>query len=362
MKTYHYKKLESNISNKNTNIEFLKIVAAIMVIFSHSYPLTGNPNDPLQRIGYVSGGTLAVSFFFFLSGLYLTKSISRCENDFVFFVRRCNRIFPALAIIVFCSAFILGPLCTSYSTPLYLKKSEVYYYLFNIILIPIHNLPGVFINAPYKPTVNGALWTLPIEFGCYMLLILCNQIYRKHRRKRILMCLIIIIIGCCLLFDIVIDIYFPQFIFIKSAILPVLFFLEGAIFYLLQKKILLNYCVSFGFIIGLIFGSFFPSYEIVLLLLFPYILVTFVFGIKPIQLFEKIFGASKRGKFDISYEMYLLGFPIQQILICCYPKINEPLKLFVIASFIDIILAFVVHNFVEIVMSKATSIKKKKGW
>jgi peptidoglycan/LPS O-acetylase OafA/YrhL len=53
----------------------------------------------------------------------------------------------------------------------YIRSQETLAYLIgNGSLLSIHyNLPGVFASNPYPRAVNGSLWTLPFEIGCYIM-------------------------------------------------------------------------------------------------------------------------------------------------------------------------------------------------
>ena len=47
---------------------------------------------------------------------------------------------------------------------------QTYMYLLNGVLILVHELLGVFTHNPMgDAVVNAALWTLPVEFSCYVL-------------------------------------------------------------------------------------------------------------------------------------------------------------------------------------------------
>lgn len=70
--------------------------------------------------------------------------------------------------MTFLSFAVLGPVVTTLSTGDYFSSSDSWRYLMNAILRPVFALPGVFQDAPYVGSVNGSLWTLPVEFFCYL--------------------------------------------------------------------------------------------------------------------------------------------------------------------------------------------------
>lgn len=157
---------------KSNNLQLLKFLAAVFVVASHSFALAAgsSENEWFMKLtdGAISLGGAAVSVFFCTGGYFIAKSMNRVQNGVTYFKIRILRIFPCLMVVVFLSAFLLGPLVTEYSLSEYFKDTQVYHYLLNGVLLLQHNLPGVFRDNPYLPTVNGVLWTLPIEFLCYI--------------------------------------------------------------------------------------------------------------------------------------------------------------------------------------------------
>lgn len=65
---------------RNGNMDAIRLFAAILVVFSHCYPLLGRGQDPIVRMIGVSGGELAVSIFFVLSGYLITGSYLRSRS------------------------------------------------------------------------------------------------------------------------------------------------------------------------------------------------------------------------------------------------------------------------------------------
>jgi len=73
--------LEENSRGRDNNLNFLRFIAAIFVVFCHAYPLSLGKDfiDPLGRITnrQIHMGNLAVYIFFFFSGFFLNRSASK---------------------------------------------------------------------------------------------------------------------------------------------------------------------------------------------------------------------------------------------------------------------------------------------
>ena len=128
-------------------------------------PLFGESSVLLSDLlSHLPLGTIAVSTFFFFAGLYIAKSCESHPTPSSFFRTRCKRLIPELALVTAACVFIVGPIFSIYKLSDYFSRPATYAYLLNAFLIPVHNLPGVFLNNPYGSTVNGSLWTMPVEF------------------------------------------------------------------------------------------------------------------------------------------------------------------------------------------------------
>jgi peptidoglycan/LPS O-acetylase OafA/YrhL len=155
------------------NFNWMRLVAAWLVLLSHSYHLNGvGAQEPLLRLtgGKMTLGTLAVGVFFAISGYLITASGFARPSLPAFLAARVRRIFPALLLVVLLSALVLGPVMTTLAPAAYFTDPAVLGYIVrNVGLLHLQfNLPGVFGANPYGPAVNGSLWTLPIEFSLYL--------------------------------------------------------------------------------------------------------------------------------------------------------------------------------------------------
>ena len=98
---------DRDLSPRANNFDFLRLVLALTVIFSHSYIVAGKTNkEPLFRLtgGQVGAGGLAVTGFFILSGFLITKSWLHAAGLWDYLRHRVLRIYPGYLAAVGLSA------------------------------------------------------------------------------------------------------------------------------------------------------------------------------------------------------------------------------------------------------------------
>ena len=152
---------------KENNFGALRLIAAGMVIFGHSFVIAGQP--PPEWFG-VPVHVLAVRVFFTISGYLIASSWLSDPSAARFAARRALRIMPGLAAAVLGTVLLVGPAFSALPVAGYLTDAETGRYLWNILLAPYYLLPGVFQDGRAFTAVNGSLWSLPIEAAMYALL------------------------------------------------------------------------------------------------------------------------------------------------------------------------------------------------
>lgn len=159
-------------THDENNFDFIRIAAAYLVLVSHSWAIFGRPNEFLAVLtNYETGGGLAVVVFFFISGYLVYGALERRSNLYSFVISRGLRILPGLFVAVVFCVLVVGPLFTTLSPKGYFSSWGTWRYLGNALVFPIQfPLPGVFAASPVGASVNGSLWTLPIEVASYGLL------------------------------------------------------------------------------------------------------------------------------------------------------------------------------------------------
>ncbi|MBE5940067.1 MAG: acyltransferase [Lachnospiraceae bacterium] len=341
-------KLDEVCKDRNNNLDIIRFIAAIMVIVAHSFPLCYGYIDPLGKWtnGGLSIGGLAVGIFFVSGGFLISKSMERTQKAKIFFMARIKRILPELIIVVFICAFVLGPLVTDFSLKEYFTDIKTYKYLFNAILIPIYELPGVFENNVYSGIVNGSLWTLPVEFMCY---IACYIFYRLHflERKWYLR----ITIPAAVIFVICVMILFGNNGNIINIIRPVILFYIGMGLYVFRDKILFSN-IKLCLYIGLFCIMVFFRFDIIAMLLcFPYIIFHLAYGTKI-----KFSNFTKYGEF--SYGIYLWGMPVGQIICLIFNNIDWYANA-ILTAFVALLLAIIQGYVIKYGMNRNR--RKKHG-
>ena len=173
--------LESILPRDKNNFDLIRMFAAISVILGHSFALypTGGWRDPLGQVfDFTYSGSVAVDIFFFLSGILVASSFCQSHGLLRFVVMRASRILPGLAVCLLVTVLVVGVVVTTKTVADYLGSHETRWYVLKNIQLQkmINRLPGVFESNHYKLSVNGSLWTLPIEVRCYAMVFLFGVI------------------------------------------------------------------------------------------------------------------------------------------------------------------------------------------
>lgn len=298
--------LLSNVLRKeNNNLDIFRVVAAIMVIYGHAYallPIEGQRDIVGKLLVFDYSGSLAVKIFFFLSGLVVTNSLLEKKNVRQFLVSRFFRIWPALAVVLAVWAFILGPIVSNSSLREYFSNSAVYEYFLRGLLMDIrYDLPGVFQGNTFK-SVNGSLWSIPFEVYAYIVLIamFLFGVFRSRHLSVVLFLVILIdpVIGNKLLFT-----WLPQN---PEVTLLAPCFAMGALSALFKEKVEIHLSGLVGvWVLYYLFQL--SSYNFYFFYLAVFYSVVFLSSRKFLVRFKPAI--------DVSYGLYLWGWPVQQVMI-----------------------------------------------
>ncbi|SDL23979.1 acyltransferase family protein [Siphonobacter aquaeclarae] len=334
-----------NLSDeRHNNLDFIRFLAALSVVVSHSYDLSGRVlEEPLRILANYSFSFFGVRTFFVISGYLICSSLVSNPDAVRFFKRRVRRIFPGLVVVVVLCAFVLGPLVTILPAREYFLLPETYNYLINILLYRSQfSLPGVF-STNDTDIVNGSLWTLVYEFSCYIGLFLMHRAGVLRMRSLVLAFFLLGIVADALISGTTYaNNFYPSVNMVAgSAIEFTTFFTGGIVLYLYREEARRRRKVlALASLAGLVLLAMLPapwSRALAFLTLPPGI---YYLAFQPGKL--NTFGA--RG--DFSYGIYIYSFPVQQTLLYYFPGIHVGL-LIILSVVCTMPLAWFSWNFVE---------------
>jgi peptidoglycan/LPS O-acetylase OafA/YrhL len=333
------------IDARRDNILELRLVAALLVIFGHSFVLLpGIPTpffDPLQwLLPHTQSHLAGVMMFFVISGFLITMSFDRRPHVLRFIAARLLRIWPALAVCVVVTAYVLGPIVTTATLHDYFHVSGPFGtpWLFtrtNASLLGVFPfLPGVFPDNPVAHFVNASLWTIPVEASMYFC-VLIGGVVGAYRFPRLTTLAIAAIFGWLVVWPMATDtVHAVGTSFFALQLMG--FFGAGAIAYLWRRRVRISSGIMLAiFALALVMRmsshAWWP-----LALAIGYFVLWFAY----VPRVPKI-----PHDWDLSYGTYLYAFPVQQALIML--GVRNPLVLFATAVPIVLVLASASWHWIE---------------
>lgn len=332
------------MNGHKNNFDLLRLFASFLVVYGHAYPLTGNPSpsfagNSVQAIG--------IKIFFVISGYLVMSSWQRDPSAYRFFLRRGLRIVPALVLLILLSVVLVGPALSQLSVRQYFSNDRAWSYFSNIALYIQYDLPGVFVGNPYPVAVNGSLWSLPIEVLMYLVGPLAWSLgFLFFRRGVVGVTLAALGLMIASLYFLRIQAVPPATVIYGSSVASFLdvapYFLFGGVIALARLERWLNIQLAL-FAWGAMSLIQLPAYlsEVALWFVLAYVVLTF-------GLAQSRAGDWLTRKGDISYGVYLYGFPIQQGISMMLPvEFRGPWMNFLMALPVVILLATLSWRLVE---------------
>jgi peptidoglycan/LPS O-acetylase OafA/YrhL len=169
-------------AKRNTRFDLFRIAFASLVLLSHAPEITdGNTSHELfSRLtrSDVTFGAVAVDGFFLLSGFLIVQSWESDPELWNYLRKRLLRIVPGYLVAVLLSVAVVGWLAPG--VPHFFHAFQ-WKDLKSIALLSSPATPPVFPGQSY-PLVNGAMWTIGYEFRCYLLVALMGLCGLLRRR------------------------------------------------------------------------------------------------------------------------------------------------------------------------------------
>lgn len=328
-------------SGRENNLNLIRMLAATGVLVSHAFPIASGPAtlQPFEAATGFTLGWICVAIFFAVSGFLITRSFDRKPHIESWLAARIMRLFPGLLVVSILIAFLYGPAFTTLALADYFGSAATYLYVpRNVSLVWLqYGLPGVFLTNPYPLAINGSLWTLVHEVGCYFGVFLAGVLGLSASRRMfaavlVLYCAVYLVSGLPGIADSI----HPKLFALRSLSFP---FAVGMAFYVWRERIRLSYALAAG--LALAAALLKPTILFAPAFMIAIAYAVFVLAYRP-------GGAVRRYNAlgDYSYGIYVYAFPVQQALVAVAGPMS-PLENMAFAFPVTLLLAVASWTLIE---------------
>lgn len=167
---------------RRNNFDALRLILASIVVLVHAAVLS--EAEPLQFLRTILSSPLAIQGFFVISGYLIIQSYERSSSLKSYCGKRVRRIYPAYVFII-AVGVLLGVTLTTAEQ--FWNDQTMRYVAANLVFLNFlqPDLPGVF-TGNFESAINGSLWTLKVEVMFYASVPLLVWVMRKWRRLPVL--------------------------------------------------------------------------------------------------------------------------------------------------------------------------------
>jgi peptidoglycan/LPS O-acetylase OafA/YrhL len=338
------------------NLDFIRFALAISVLYCHCYVMYYGTEDTVEPLWVASGkqlsiGTVAVNFFFVISGFLILQSWNNSKGLWDYLRKRILRIYPGFIIASLLCLLVFAPLGTAdWYMPygywkLYYENIKIPQVLISMLELSEPTVPWTLNNAPVYGTINGALWTIRYEFFCYLFIPLAGLAGLYKKKYFILILFLFAFIS--LLTQHYANIFlfnWKEYILLgKPDFFPRFFtyFIAGMCFYTYKDEIPRSrILLAFSFLIVAASAFIFKGLVITQVLFGTYIL--FYLAFTSTVSFQNF---ASNG--DLSYGVYIYAWPVQQLMILYLEKYMNLSLLFILTLTVTLIFAYLSWHFIE---------------
>jgi peptidoglycan/LPS O-acetylase OafA/YrhL len=298
------------------NFDSIRLAMALLVVWSHSFAIHLGSEDSewlsLLFGGFYNAGNLAVMAFFVISGFLITQSYVRSRTNWSYFSKRVRRIYPGYMVATTISAFVFVrfiPHRDGAGVLAFAKAAG-----FNLLLrsyAPVADMTGRQDGALFM--VNGALWSIPFEFWCYIGVAILGAVALATNRRILLALLVSVMLAheCLDWLGLkpglgIIGIIFG-WPYLWTKILPS--FLLGMVVYAYRASLPRS-----GFLLAALGIASIVACHLNEGLAFLLVSPSLAYGVFYVAFDDRLplHGAARFG--DFSYGVYLYGFVVQRVL------------------------------------------------
>ncbi len=312
--------LEARFNPRRNSLNFLRLVLAVSVIVSHSWPLGGYGRNP--GVGNQLLGDWAVDGFFAISGYLIISSRLNSHSLIDFFWRRVLRIWPAFLVALLLVAFVAAPVSVYVLHDGHFEPLSALSYVGRNagLVIGQLSIDGTLGGVPGAPNWNAPLWTLAYEFCCYIgIALVVTVVPRRFLGAAVVILLVGATAICCV--STFTHLPVPDSVFALARLGS--FFAAGSGLFAFKGKIpmkLVPAIVALVLCVALVVGQVFDVFGAI-----PFAYLLMYLGITlPLQ--------SVGARNDFSYGMYIYAYPVQLLLIIALGPRAIPVLLYVALS------------------------------
>lgn len=341
---------------QQNNFDLLRFLLASSVIFCHCYATYYGweqfvNNEPFMKWsgGKISIGSAAVNFFFVISGFLIVRSFENSANFWVYIKKRFLRIYPGFIVVFVLSFLVFGPIghmkdinFTEYQN--FLKAIPLKRETANMLSLQSPLEQRYFLQLP-QSGLNNSLWTIHYEFICYLMVPILAWLGLTNQKKWLLILLLISYLLLCLqtlgyIFPFKQSLsggiignpyYYPRFF---------TYFLCGSCVYVFRNQIPRNIWLALVALLSFVLSFKLNLIDVIWPVSGTYLLFYAAYHHKFI--FPKF---AKYG--DLSYGIYLYGWPLQQLVLLFWGTYLNVYTFFAVVFPIVLLFAILSWNVVE---------------
>ena len=295
---------------RDNSLNAVRLVLALLVLVAHSYYIAGVGKGP-ELHGENLGG-FAVFGFFTISGYLITGS--RFTNGFAtYLVHRLARLMPAFWVCLVVVVTFFAPIgfwrahgtlegyLTTPRTPLDHLVSNWF------LRISFFDVAGTPTGVPYPGAWNGSLWSLYVEFICYLIIGALGFV-AIVRRSALVMGVLFAGSVYAQAHSATLMSYFGGNgdAFFQIKLLP--FFLGGALLYMVRDRVPLHWAgAAVAAAVTAVLVVLVEGWGMQAAAPFAVYVILWVASVVPSPRLVQ--------RHDISYGVYIYAFPVQQLLV-----------------------------------------------
>lgn len=301
------------LANPHNNFGLLRLVMAVAVVISHAFSVTDGrvEQEPWYATTGFTLGEHAVNGFFAISGFLVTMSfLRRGWRDYV--LARLLRIAPGLIAATLVVALLIGGSMTSLDRSAYFSDPRLWRFIVATLTSfkSAAALPGVFEANPLQFPM-GTVWTLKYETLCYLGVLVAGVAGLLAKPRLALAALTALSLAVILR-----EVLTPEGPKgTETALRLPLLFLAGGVVYLYRERVTLSLPLLALALLALVPLSFTPLYKAALYLVTAW-------GVLVVALAPLLTRRSLEPPADLSYGVYLYGWPVQQALHALFPSLG----------------------------------------